>query len=50
LSNDVLERRRTPFLHVSKDNLRVIRLYAQNGYRDRREIPFWSLCRVDGGV
>jgi GNAT superfamily N-acetyltransferase len=45
LSNDVLARGCTPFLHVSQDNHRAIRLYRQNGYRDRREIAFWSLRR-----
>lgn len=45
LSNDTLDRGRTPFLHVSPDNRRAKRLYEQGGYRDRREIPFWSLRR-----
>lgn len=48
LSNDNHDRGRLPFLHVSKDNLRAKRLYEQNGYLDRCEIPFWSLQRVDG--
>ena len=46
LSNDNLARGRTPFLHVARDNHRAIALYERNGYRDRRGIPFWSLCRV----
>lgn len=50
LSNDNLERGRTPFLHVSQANHRAIRLYEQNGYRLRREIPFWSLRRIDGAA
>jgi ribosomal protein S18 acetylase RimI-like enzyme len=45
LSNDVLDRGRLPFLHVSRDNTRAVRLYEQNGYRMRRTIPFWSLRR-----
>jgi predicted GNAT family acetyltransferase len=45
LSNDVLDRGRLPFLHVSRDNARAVRLYEQNGYRLRRTIPFWSLQR-----
>lgn len=45
LSNDVLDRGRLPFLHVSRDNTRAVRLYEQNGYRLRRTIPFWSLRR-----
>jgi ribosomal protein S18 acetylase RimI-like enzyme len=45
LSNDNLERGRTPFLHVSQQNHRAKLLYEQIGYRQRREIPFWSLGR-----
>lgn len=45
LSNDTFARGRTPFLHVSQDNLRAKQLYEQNGYHDRREIAFWSLRR-----
>jgi ribosomal protein S18 acetylase RimI-like enzyme len=45
LSNDVLARGRLPFLHVSRDNDRAVRLYEQNGYRLGRTIPFWSLRR-----
>ena len=45
LSNDVLERGRQPFLHVSRDNLRAVQLYARTGYLLRRTIPYWSLRR-----
>jgi ribosomal protein S18 acetylase RimI-like enzyme len=48
LTNDTLERGRTPFLHVSHDNARAKQLYEQLGYRQRRDIPFWSLGRGDG--
>lgn len=48
LSNDVLERGRTPFLHVSPENARALRLYEENGYAVRRGIPFWSLARAVG--
>jgi len=44
LGNDNLARGRTPFLHVSQQNVRAMRLYAQAGYDVRREIPFWRLC------
>ena len=47
LSNDNLERGCLPFLHVSRQNQRALRLYERNGYRVRREIAFWSLRRVD---
>jgi ribosomal protein S18 acetylase RimI-like enzyme len=43
LTNDNFQRGRTPFLHVSPDNHGAMRLYHQNGYQLRREIPFWSL-------
>ena len=46
LSNDILERGRTPFLHVSLENARAKTLYERMGYRTRIEIPFWSLRRV----
>lgn len=46
LSNDNLERGRVPFLHVSHQNHRAKRLYEQVGYRHRRNIDFWSLCRA----
>lgn len=48
LSNDVLDRGLTPFLHVSHENCRAKELYEQNGYRVRRDIPFWSLRRSGG--
>lgn len=35
-----------PFLHVSTANSRAIELYAQNGFVQRRLIPFWSLQRT----
>lgn len=50
LSNDVLRRGLTPFLHVSHENHRAKELYAQNGYRLRSDIPFWSLRRGDSGA
>lgn len=46
LSNDILERGRTPFLHVSLENGRAKTLYERMGYRTRVEIPFWSLRRT----
>jgi GNAT superfamily N-acetyltransferase len=45
LSNDNLERGRTPFLHVSHHNGRAKQLYERMGYRFRRDIGFWSLRR-----
>ncbi len=47
LSNDVLRRGMTPFLHVSHENTRAKALYEQNGYQLRRDIAFWSLRRDD---
>jgi predicted GNAT family acetyltransferase len=45
LSNDLLDRGITPFLHVNHDNLRAKRMYEQLGYRHGRDIGFWSLRR-----
>ncbi|GHE32454.1 GNAT family N-acetyltransferase [Vulcaniibacterium thermophilum] len=41
LTNDNLARGRLAFLHVSHANTRAKTLYAQCGYRLRRDIPFW---------
>jgi GNAT superfamily N-acetyltransferase len=46
LSNDNLQRGRTPFLHVSHENARAEQLYERIGYRHRRDIGFWSLQRA----
>jgi predicted GNAT family acetyltransferase len=43
ISNDNLERKRLPFLHVSHENERALLMYEQMGYRIRRDIPFWAL-------
>ena len=45
LGNDLHARGDLPFLHVSQQNLRAVRLYEQNGFHLRREIAFWSLRR-----
>ena len=45
LTNDVLARGRTPFLHVSHANRRAKQLYEQLGYSLRRDIGFWPLRR-----
>jgi len=45
LTNDNLARGRLPFLHVSHENPRALRLYEQLGYRLRRDIGFFSLRR-----
>jgi ribosomal protein S18 acetylase RimI-like enzyme len=46
LANDNLERGRTPFLHVSHENIRAKQLYERMGFQHRRDIRFWSLQRV----
>lgn len=48
LSNDTLARGCTPFLHVSYGNAHAKALYERLGYRLRRDIPFWSLRRMQG--
>ena len=45
LTNDNLERGRTPFLHASHENHRALRMYEQLGYVYRPDIGFWSLRR-----
>ena len=42
-SNELLARGETPFLHVSPDNERALRLYDGNGYRRRCDVSFWSV-------
>lgn len=44
-SNEIFARGETPFLHVSPNNQRAVRLYEQNGYRHRIDVPFWSVQR-----
>jgi len=46
LTNGLLARGHLPFLHVSRENRRALRLYEQIGYRHRRDIGFWSLRRA----
>jgi len=46
LTNDTLHRGRLPFLHVSRGNVRAVRLYEALGYRHRCDIAFWSLSRA----
>lgn len=46
LSNDTLYSGRLPFLHVSRSNVRAVRLYEALGYRHRCDIAFWSLSRA----
>lgn len=46
LTNDNLQRGRIPFLHVSRENPRALRLYERIGYRHRRDIGFWSIRRA----
>jgi GNAT superfamily N-acetyltransferase len=46
LTNDILASGRLPFLHVSHENDRAKALYERLGYRHRRDIGFWTLCRA----
>lgn len=45
LVNDTLRSGRLPFLHVSHANTRAKELYERQGWRLRRDIPFWRLAR-----
>lgn len=46
LTNATLERGRTPFLHVSRENARALGIYERMGYTLRRDIGFWALRRA----
>jgi len=48
LSNLTLDRGLIPFLHVSYENERALRLYRRLGYRLRSDIGFWALTRQPG--
>jgi GNAT superfamily N-acetyltransferase len=43
LGNDALAHGYTPFLHVSRENGRALRLYERMGYSLRRNIGFWEV-------
>jgi ribosomal protein S18 acetylase RimI-like enzyme len=45
LTNAVLERGVTPFLHTHHDNTRALSLYEHLGYRVRAEVGLWSVTR-----
>lgn len=42
-SNAIFDRGEVPFLHVSPQNTRAVELYARNGYRKTRDLPFFSV-------
>jgi GNAT superfamily N-acetyltransferase len=46
LTNDNIERGRTPFLHASHENHRALRMYEHLGYRYHPDVGFWSLRRL----
>ena len=46
LSNDMLDRGRMPFLHVSHENLRAKSLYARMGFAFRGDIPLLAVKRL----
>lgn len=48
LTNDILAAGRLAFLHVSKDNLRAIRLYERLGYTCRADVPLLAVTRMHG--
>jgi ribosomal protein S18 acetylase RimI-like enzyme len=45
LTNSILERGVTPFLHVHRDNARALSVYEHLGYRVRKEVGLWSVTR-----
>lgn len=46
LCNAILTQGVTPFLHVSRANVRARALYERLGFVDRGDIPFWVLQRT----
>jgi GNAT superfamily N-acetyltransferase len=46
LTNDILQRGETPFLHVNRENARARAVYELLGYDVRRDIDLWSVTRV----
>jgi GNAT superfamily N-acetyltransferase len=52
LTNAILARDVTPFLHVHRENTRALSLYEHLGYRARAELRLWSVTRnreIQGG-
>jgi predicted GNAT family acetyltransferase len=45
VTNSILERGITPFLHVHKNNTRAVSLYEHLGFRTRTEVGLWHVTR-----
>jgi predicted GNAT family acetyltransferase len=45
VTNSILERGITPFLHVHKNNTRALSLYEHLGFRTRTEVGLWHVTR-----
>jgi GNAT superfamily N-acetyltransferase len=45
MTNAVLDRGVTPFLHVHRENTRALSVYEHLGYRVRTELGLWSVTR-----
>ena len=45
LTNAVLERGDTPFLHTHRDNTRALSLYEHLGFRVRKDVMLWHVTR-----
>jgi predicted GNAT family acetyltransferase len=45
MTNSVLARGVTPFLHVHRENTRALSLYEHLGYRVRSELKLWHVRR-----
>ncbi|HMG66101.1 MAG TPA: GNAT family N-acetyltransferase [Chitinophagaceae bacterium] len=44
-ANNILEQKKTPFLHVAETNIPAIRLYNSSGFTKRRKISFWNFTK-----
>lgn len=43
--NNILNKNKTPYLHVVEDNTGAIKLYEKSGFKIRRKISFWNITK-----
>jgi ribosomal protein S18 acetylase RimI-like enzyme len=48
--NNIFSQNKTPYLHVTENNIGAIKLYEKSGFRTRRKISFWNLRKTDDKV
>ena len=45
--NAIINKKNTPFLHVSEANFGAIKLYEKLGFRTRRKISLWNITKKE---